>query len=85
VDSVSLVAHGGIADVIPQQISLNVRVYVKDGVYTLKPQPSMTAYQAMRITVFLFCIQSAGKGLWRYDAAFAEVYAETKEHWKKED
>jgi len=71
--------------VTPPQLSLDVWLTTKDGRYTLKPKPSMTGYQAMRITVLLFCVQNASQaGLWRHDDAFAEVYAETKEHWEKE-
>lgn len=67
----------------PMQLSIDMRFHSKHGSYQLTPQPTITAYQAMRITMLLFCV-SASHGL-AIDDAWKATHDETAEHWTKQE
>ncbi len=65
------------------QLSGNVTISVATGSFTLTPKRSITAYQAILISKLL-AILSADRSGFEPDRLFAEIYAETQDHWTKE-
>jgi hypothetical protein len=66
----------------PVQLSDDIRVHSKHGTYRLTPQPTITAYQSLRITMLLFVVANA-RVCFAIDDVFKSVLDETAEHWTR--
>ena len=62
-------------------MNLDLTMETKGVTSRLKPLKTIDAYQVMRL--LLFVTAAANSKGYALDDAFAEVYAETQEHWEK--
>ena len=63
------------------QMKLDLTMRANGVSYRLRPLKTIDAYQVTRL--LLFVTAAANSKGYALDDAFAEVYAETKEHWEK--
>lgn len=72
------------APIVTPQATGEILVSVKAGQFRFKPKRDITAYQLAQIMRIGFaCVSGSLRSWWVIDDLFAEVYAETVEHWEK--
>lgn len=73
-----------VCEVVTPQATGDILISVKAGQFRFKPKRDITAYQLAQIMRLGFtCVSSSLGSWWTIDNLFADVYAETAEHWEK--